>query len=281
MKLTGVPITGDATGHGINPKVLLSYTWRRDSQVYVTAAKGFRIGAANSPLPTSRCASDLSAIGRMTAPDTYKPDSLWNYEVGSKNRLLDGRMTLDAALYDVEWKNVQERVSLPGCGFSYTDNVGNARSRGGELEIQVRPVRFLTMAGGVGYVDAIITAGAPGTGIVTGAHLIDVPKWTANAMAEATFRPVSGVNGFARLSWSYVDQRIDAYTEPLLPAYRIVNARVGVTMQRWEISLFGDNLLDEEPVFTRVATLGQIIPTYRRAVVGRPRTIGLSVSWDY
>ena len=126
-----------------------------------------------------------------------------------------------------------------------------------------------------------IIGSAPGTGIVRGTRLIDVPKWTANALAEATFRTVSGVNGFARVSWSYVDQRMDAYTEPLLPAYRIVDARVGVTMQRWEVSVFGDNLLNEEPVFTRIATLGQIIPTYRRAVVGRPRTIGISVSWNY
>jgi iron complex outermembrane recepter protein len=279
--LSGHPITGSAKGIGNNPKGLLSYSFNEDSQLYVTASKGFRIGAGNAPVPAARCAGDLAAIGRTAAPGQYNPDSLWNYEVGSKNRLFDDRMTVNLALYDIEWTNVQQQISLPVCGFSYTDNGGRARSRGLELEIDGKPARFLRVSGGVGYTDAMITSAAPGTGLHTGDRLLDVPKLTADAAAETTFRAFLETDAYARISWSYTGESLDTYFDPVKPAYQLTNARLGLKRDRWEGSLFANNLFDERPIFTRVDTLAELVPTFRRAVVGRPRTVGISLTWNY
>ncbi|QUD90300.1 TonB-dependent receptor [Phenylobacterium montanum] len=274
--LTGVPLTGSSSGTGFTPKVLLSYKPVPASELYFSAAEGFRIGGASSPIPVSRCAQDLAAIGLTNPPSTYRPDSLWSYELGSKNRLFDNRLTLNASVYDIEWSQVQQRISLPNCGFSFTANAGNARSRGAEVESVARLNSWLNLSGGFGYTDATITSSAPGTGIKPGAPLLDVPKWTANVAVDTNFS-VAGTDDTFRVQWNYVGDRLDDYSEPVKPSYSLVGARLTLRNKSpWEATLYVDNLLDTRPVLTRIDTLGQIWSTFRRVETLRPRTIGIS-----
>ena len=75
--------------------------------VYAEAAKGFRYGGANQPVPTAtpaaaagnipqKCLYDLQQYGYSAAPLTFGPDSLWDYTVGEKAKLDGGRMTFNA-----------------------------------------------------------------------------------------------------------------------------------------------------------------------------------------
>lgn len=276
--LSGGPITGKSSGSGYTPKALLSYKPIPTSEIYVSASKGFRIGAATSPIPVDRCAADLAAIGITTPPTSYGPDSLWSYEVGSKNRLFNNRLTLNADVYDIEWKQIQQRISLPNCGFTFTENAGNARSRGIEVESVARLSPWLELSGGFGYTDAKFTKTAPGTGILPGAQLLDVPKFTANVASDLDFN-LGSTSETLHLQWSHVSSRLDDYSEPVKPAYSLVGARLTFRNQSpWEATLFVDNLFNARPVFTRIDTLGQIWPTFRRVVTSRPRTIGISIS---
>ena len=275
--LTGQPFTGKSSGSGFTPKALISYKPSPSTEIYATAGKGFRIGAATPAIPVDRCAADLAAIGISKPPTSYGPDSLWNYEVGSKNRLFGNRLTLNAALYDIEWKGIQQRINLPNCGFSFTTNAGNARSRGIEVESVARLSNWLNVSGGFGYTDAKFTSASPGTGIQKGAPLLDVPKFTANVAADANFN-IGSTEETLHLQWSHVSSRLDDYSEPVKPAYSLVGARLTIRNNSpWEATLYVDNLFDAHPVFTRIDTLGQVWATYRRVVTSRPRTFGISV----
>ena len=53
--------------------------------VYGTIAKGFRPGGAQAPVDPNFCASDLATLGLTASPRDYDSDSLWSYELGSKN----------------------------------------------------------------------------------------------------------------------------------------------------------------------------------------------------
>jgi iron complex outermembrane recepter protein len=97
------PTTTDlaAQNSGINPKFTLSYDVESNVMVYGTAAKGFRPGAGNTPVPTTgadSCLADLQALGRTSAPSQYDPDTVWSYEVGEKTTLLDKRLTVNSAI---------------------------------------------------------------------------------------------------------------------------------------------------------------------------------------
>ncbi|MGH7520428.1 MAG: TonB-dependent receptor domain-containing protein, partial [Gemmatimonadales bacterium] len=66
---------------------------------------------------------------------------------------------------------------------------------------------------------------------------------------------------------------------PELPAYNLVNLRVGMTRQSWELSVYLNNVLDE------VAFLGLDRERGLRARVGyltnQPRTLGVNLRFDY
>ncbi len=61
------------------------------------------------------CAPDFERLGIDRVPDSYRPDTLWTYEVGSKNQVLDRRATVNAAVYYTDWSKIQQQVNLPTC----------------------------------------------------------------------------------------------------------------------------------------------------------------------
>ncbi len=63
----------------VTPRYTAKYQINRDAMVYASGAKGFRSGGANA-------VPDYCGAGG----GEFKSDSLWSYEVGSKNTLLDG-----------------------------------------------------------------------------------------------------------------------------------------------------------------------------------------------
>jgi outer membrane receptor protein involved in Fe transport len=80
----------NTSAHGLNPKFNLSYAPTHDLTLYGTAAKGFRPGGISEAFPQS-CVPGLQAVGLTpAAAQSYGPDSLWNYELGEKARLMDG-----------------------------------------------------------------------------------------------------------------------------------------------------------------------------------------------
>ena len=61
----------------------------------------------------------------VAAPLAYGADNLWSYELGAKNRFLDGRLRTEASVYYIDWKKIQQNVNNNGClTTSYTDNLG-------------------------------------------------------------------------------------------------------------------------------------------------------------
>jgi iron complex outermembrane recepter protein len=72
---------------GYNPKVNLAYTPTDDLTVYGTVAKGFRPGGVNQPVPVSgplSCLPGLLERGLDQVPDSYGPDTVWNYELAQR-----------------------------------------------------------------------------------------------------------------------------------------------------------------------------------------------------
>jgi outer membrane receptor protein involved in Fe transport len=69
-----------------------------------------------------------------STPNTFTSDSLWQYEIGAKNTLADHRLQVSAALYYIDWKNIQQLVYLT-CGLGFNYNLGDVTGKGGDLEI--------------------------------------------------------------------------------------------------------------------------------------------------
>ncbi len=83
-------VTGQISDTPITPKLSLQYFMTPDNLVYATAAKGFRAGGVNQVLTSATSGFLYGLFGLTSAPfpRTYESDNVWNYELGSKFRLL-------------------------------------------------------------------------------------------------------------------------------------------------------------------------------------------------
>jgi iron complex outermembrane receptor protein len=273
-----------ASNSGVNPKFTLSYDIAHDLMVYATAAKGFRPGNGNTPVPVTgpdSCLPNLQAIGKNSAPTQYGPDTVWSYELGEKATVLDRRLSITSAVYYERWSKVQQGIILP-CGFGYTDNVGTATVKGGEIEINAKltPSWTLTQTGGL--TQAIFTGSEIGSGVNPGDRLLHVPSYTTNTSLEYS-HPVTGAYSFvARASNVLVGpSRSLTYSLQELPGYDIVKFRVGLVADRWSGFLYVDNVTDKRAFLDNVPDYLLNVPSLNRVATNQPRTIGLALDFKY
>ena len=274
-----------ASDNGLNPKVNVSYTPTDNLTLYATIAKGFRPGGVNLPLPTqgpNSCLAAFQQIGLDGSPATYKPDSVWSYEVGEKARLDEGRLVINGALYYMRWSNVQQLIPL-SCGWFITENASMARSYGPEIEITSRLSHDVTLSVNGTYTKAEITDPGSHTGLTAGSPILNIPKYSANA-ALSYEHPLNPTYDFtARVSASFTGPVHDvSYTYYDLPAYSLLYLRAGLASDKWTFNLFLDNLTNKHVALTANNTSwGVNIPSLTRISENQPRTFGASVTYRF
>ena len=211
--ITGYQVTPSLTfdshkEYDTAPRYTARYQFTPDQMIYASAAKGFRIGGVNSELP-SVCNAALAKVGiENGAP--FNSDSLWSYEIGSKNSWFGGRVKSRLAAYRIDWKGIQQTTTLgavdPICTFNVTTNSGAAVSKGGELEVDAAPVDNLTLNFAAGYEDATITEVTPGSLTVVGQPINQVPRWTGSTTVQYSV-PIGSLSAFVRSQYTYTGAR--------------------------------------------------------------------------
>ena len=283
LYLAGAGNTGSArlSSHAFMPKYAL--TWEVDPAhtVYGTVAKGFRLGGSNVFVPPTTCGPDLEANGLDEGPATYAPDSLWNYEVGSKSRFLNNRLSFNAALFYAKWKNIQQGVYLPTCAYTYNANAGNAVSKGIEIDIKAKPLPGLTLSAAGGYVNAELSndEGVRNgvIGAVRGAKVQGVPKFNAAVSAQYNFAVGGNMSGFVAGGMQWVGSSNGSLNPELLdyqrPSYHTADVSGGLAFSRYKLSVFVKNAFDDDTVIQH-PQVASIVQGYRVA----PRSIGVSLA---
>jgi outer membrane receptor protein involved in Fe transport len=284
------PLLTEASNNGYNPRVNLSYSPNTDLTTYVQAAKGFRPGGANQQVPTF-CGN---------SPTSFGPDSVWNYELGEKAKLLDNRITVNSDLYYIKWTGIQQ-APLLACGYQYDTNAGNGRSFGPELEINARLFDNWVISASGAYTDAKITSpsatytqflltGVPG-GVSTcqtasncTAPILNVPKDTGSLSVMYSTALFGDYQVSARVADVFVGSSVDEsyYYGIKLPSYNISNARLILSQGNWSANLFVDNLTNKVALLTANNTSFQFnIPGLVRYSTNQPRTFGTQVNYKF
>ena len=271
--------------NGVNLKFLLEYQQSDELFLFASAAEGFRIGGVNREFSDALgCESQLNALGLMVADArTYDSDKLWSYELGAKFGAPSRRYTFNASVFYVDFDELQQRVLL-ACGFDLNINGGAARSAGFEAEFNAQPAAGLNLRMAVGYTDAEFTETVPG-GVNDGDPLQQVPEWTFSATLDYERPAFGSFNWFARGDFAHVGSSIstvvDSGNPRIRPSYSIVNARIGLRSLNYQVSLFVDNLFNEEAVYSDNRTLAAEAAGRPRIVRNRPATVGLNFLYDF
>lgn len=281
----------------VTPRLGLSYRLGESALVHAGISKGFRVGGANPPVPAGPCGADLLAFGRSEAPASFGSDSLWSYEAGFKGRFAPG-LSLSASLFRIDWKGIQQPVMLPGCGFSFTDNLGRARSRGFEFEGEARLAPGLRTSLGLGFVDArfgeTILGGVGEDGRVViagrGDRIPYVPRWTTRVAADYELALPGALRGFLHGEVQYVSayrrapsEEAAGYDARVDRGHDYANAllRAGVGRGPWQVSLFVDNLFDDRSILFSSADLVPATGSPLRQQTLTPRTAGVSAALQF
>ena len=282
--------TDAETFSATTPKVSLDWALNDHSNVYATAAKGFRLGGPTGPVPgfepngpdgqPGPCDIDYNNLGINSAPKQFDSDSLWSYELGSKGRYFNNRVSVNAAVYAINWSNIQQTINLPTCGFNFTANVGDAKIYGSELELRALLTPSLALGLNAGTTHAYLsTISAVGAGIAAvGESVLNVPQYTITPSADYDLRINEAASLFVRADFPYTGRSRSYFDSSGLahlfsPAYGILNLNVGATFDRVSVGLYAKNLLGSTTIIQYPS-----VNTVQQAYAVRPLTIGATAN---
>ncbi|MEM9533931.1 MAG: TonB-dependent receptor [Pseudomonadota bacterium] len=259
----------DGSSDALTPKIGVRQQRSENLLWYATAARGYRPGGFDTFF------QDEDATDEVTA--AYDPEFAWNYEIGVNARLFDGLLETRAALFYLDWTDIQSVFFLDNSGLNtLIANAGAARSYGAELELTAYPTDHLTLNVNLGLLNAKYTDfdNTP-AGDLTGNDLPFAPDVSLSVTGEYR-RPISGlIDGFVRAEYAYrSDQegRNDNNPTESQPGYDLLNLRLGLVMDRYELTVYGENVLDERYFTNR---RGGLPGTPNSVVPGAPRTWGI------
>ncbi len=262
-------------------KLNTSYSIAPHTLLYVTWSEGYRRGGVNT-LPTGSCyfCEPKSLL-------TYQPDTARNTELGIKGSF-DGGSSYTVTVYNIDWRNPQIEAFTVTGGFDYVTNGVSARSRGLETELSLHVAEHLRLELGYSYTDAMLTAsfvrGYTDLRGFSGDELPNVSKQQVTAALNYELPIGNERELLAHVDGSY---RSDFWTtlphSPLatdLSGFTLLNARMGIGFgTAWRINAFVNNLTNKIASYAVSVVPG---PEHDRAdIVGRPRTVGLQLSYSF
>ena len=235
------------------PKAGIEFKPNRDILLYASWSKGFKSGGFGA-----------STIAAAPTP-RYDPEKLTSYEIGAKTSWLNNRLTINAAGFYSEYRNIQLTVQsvdpLTNANIRTTRNAGGSDIKGFELEVAANPAVGLNLNLGVGYVDAkfdSLTAEALTSGFVLGSRVPQIPDWSINAGASYTLYTGAGevtLRGDVSHKGSQFLTPADATS--FEDAYTLLGARISWEpsfLEGIELSVEGSNLTNVNHAFYK-ATL--------------------------
>lgn len=264
----------------INP----AYKVTDDILAYASVSYGEKSGAAN-----------LGA--RPGDPVIISPEKSLDYEIGLKTTWLGGRAILNGNLY---WNDITDYqatlTSQAGTtARSYLSNVGKVRLRGVEVEGQAQLTQAWRVSASAAFSDARYESytnapvpveyaypGAPAFVDLSDTRVPFAPKFTGQLSVNYE-APLTGdlvLFAYANQTWrsSTFQHSLSQYGRQ--DAYGLTHAGIGLkeAAGRWSGNIWAKNLFDQE----YAAAFGNASAnTPYIAILGEPRTFGLTVSGRY
>jgi iron complex outermembrane receptor protein len=251
------------------------YKFDENNMVYGRIASGYQPGGPNA-LSQAEIAAGIAR--------QFKPDTLTNYELGYKASLLDHKVTLDASVFYIDWRNIQ--VLSEFNGFNFLGNAASATSDGVEATATYSPIDGLNLSFNGAYTDAKLTANAPGYGGRSGDQLPNTPRWAGTWNADYNFPIHSDYLAFVGGSVRYVGDEASGFisgapagfSRPTLPAYATLDLRAGVKHASWSVELYAKNATNTRGFLDIHSLAFNSYSAPWTASVIQPLTVGFSIA---
>jgi outer membrane receptor protein involved in Fe transport len=278
-------INGEISESEFTPSLIFEWSFSDASMLYAKYDEGFKAGG-------------FDAKAALIADFEFGPEDVKAYEVGSKNTFANGAAQVNAALFYMDYNDLQTSSFNGRSGF-VVSNAAKAEVKGFELDTRWQATERLLAYGSVGYVDfefKEFTEGACNAweSILTGKLICDrsgqtasgTPEWSAvlgldylTALSGTTTLRISGNMSYESSYFTDPSQEVAIKQS----AYALFNLRIAMEAEKWTLALMGKNLTDETVIeFGTVVPLSFEAGIYAPAYVvyhKPPRT--LAVQFDY
>jgi iron complex outermembrane receptor protein len=231
--------------------------------IYASGSRGFKAGGFNPAAPPGA--------------STYDEEHTWNAEGGLKTTWANGRVRANAALFYIDWTDLQLNLPIPGGSF-YISNVGGATSRGAELEVTARAADGVDVFGSFGYTRARFSDGSTSMGADVSDNKVPfTPDYTGSLGIQVSRNVSQNLLAFGRadLVCRGAFQYDDANTQGQ-GAYTLMNLRAGVEIRKFTVEGWIRNAFDKRYIPTAFGYPG-LAPSGFVGEIGAPRTFGISL----
>jgi hypothetical protein len=273
--------------------VAVAYQADANNMIYASAGKGYRIGGGNSPLPAG-------CVGSGFNPAGYNSDWVWSYEIGAKDKLFNNRVEVDSSVYHMLWSNIQQLVIASPCGISYVGNTGHAAVNGFDMSVRALVTPQFRIDGKVSYTKAYFTETIISGGVVTvqaGDRIGFLPQviapWNLNVAAEYKIPLPNSDTVRVRVEDQYNSHNPGPFENGIVgganyvpldradPATNLVNARIGYTMGKVDMSLFANNIFNSHPLLGTLSYFSTSSIYRVQNSTFRPLTVGIGANYAF
>jgi iron complex outermembrane receptor protein len=261
-------VTAEKGFSNISPQ--FSAAWRVDPEktVYAVVARGFKAGGFNPVSPPGF--------------EAYGEEQTWNLEGGVKTMWLGGRVTANAAVFRIDWDDLQLNLPDPLAQF-YIANVGRASSAGAEFEVTARVQTGFDVFGSLGFVDAEFKPGSVSTGLegtpvsIGGNKIPNTPDYTATVGAHVSRAVRSGATVYGRAEVTmYGAFMYDDVNRAGQDSYSLTHLRGGIQRGYWFAEAWLRNAFDTHYIPVAFAFDPRLAPSGYLGESGAPRTFGIT-----
>ena len=254
---------------------------------YATFATGFRAPIVNAFAGRVSLVDDTDII----IPFGATSDSLKSYEIGAKGRWLGGRVSINAAFYLIDWSNIQAQANRVSDSVQFATNIGAARSKGFEFEVNVVPATGVSIGFNGAYNDAKITKLSPAEAAISGAvlgHRLSAPRIQGSAYMSYNFELADDIDALLAVNAQHIGAYNSSFPNtpgaPNVPlatfgktdAYSNVNLSLGLKKGDLSAQLYVENVFDDHSItyIHPEAFLNSRFGTMR------PRTFGIRLGYS-
>lgn len=261
----------------LQPKATLSYKIGDEASAFLSYGRSFKSGGFNAVGTRELVVSAIEETGGITREeaealvflqDSYDKEVADAFEIGFKSQFLDRRLSLNGAVFWTDVTNAQQFSFFPAGGIEAVSSFDKVRIKGFELDGTAVVTDFLTLFAGYGYVDSKIRANA-----AQPASVGNLAPYTAkyNVFAGAqVIQPITAEMDFqGRIEYTRTGPMwFEAANTPgtRRDPVDLVNARVGVASDRWELALWSRNLFNKKYAAEAIVletALGVFNPNYK------------------
>lgn len=277
---TGTNTSVTSTFNATTPRIVATWLPNDDFTAYVSYSQGFRSGLNQS--------GTLQLVAPGFPP--ADPDRLANYEIGAKGVAAGGLLNYEAALYYIEWEDIQTLLTIPNPFSSFGNivalvNGDGASGLGFDAAVSVAPASGLNVGLSFSYndvaYDSDVLSDYTGDGVLDvvnreGQRIDGTADYTGSAFVTYNFPLAENVDMALNASANYLTETHSGGSTIFFADYgKQVIYRGSATLgfkDRWKLSLFGENLGNERTSVTPDSSL---------RISLRPRTVGLQLAYGY